>query len=217
MLPMDMPYAPPQETPIVLVAADTSVAGATPQPDYIFTGCKETPSAGDTTTAMNGVNPAGWLALELSHSSKRDIINNSTALGSIKLTLLEGTSHGELVPHTSESGILYYMYAPIPKYEGDDRAVFMVEFEGKRYRIVVNLIVKKTVDENTPLCPQPQLIKVNGKPVSGSGYSFGTLSVAFTDLNNAAGFVGAGHAREQNDGRGHGPLLQGAIIYPRLY
>jgi len=162
MLPMDMPYAPQQETPIVLAAADT-------------------------TTAMNGVHPIGMLRTYIANRDNR-VIDQANIKN---LTLLEGTKHGELVPHTSGSGIRYYMYAPTPEYDGDDRAVFMAEFEGKRYKIVVNLKVQMYVDENTPLCPQPQLIKVT-KPSSGASsygpdyYNFASVSVTFADLNGAA-------------------------------
>jgi len=44
MLPMDMPNAPPQETPIAL--AQTAAPGATAQPDYLLDTCKEVPSVG---------------------------------------------------------------------------------------------------------------------------------------------------------------------------
>ena len=43
----------------------------------------------------------------------------------------------------------------------------MAEFEGKRYKIVVDLHVFIMVDENSPVCPQPKLIKVK-KPALGS-------------------------------------------------
>ncbi len=50
----------------------------------------------------------------------------------------------------------------------------MAEYQGKRYKIVVNIVVSPTVGESPlmegqqPVCPPPKLIKVNGKPVSGS-------------------------------------------------
>jgi len=59
------------------------------------------------------------------------------------------------------------MYEPEPGYEGQDRAVFMAEFEGKRYKIIVVIEVSQYVDESASVCPKPQLIKVN-KPQNGS-------------------------------------------------
>jgi hypothetical protein len=70
----------------------------------------------------------------------------------------------------------------------------MAEFEGKVYKIVINLVVSLTVGESPlmegeqPVCPPPKLIKVNGKPVSGSldfgpGYSLDSISVTFARIN----------------------------------
>jgi hypothetical protein len=184
MFIMNMPYAPSQESHIVLAQAATPGAGATPQPDYILKDCQETESTGDPRSAMRGVDPAYGLANYLnSHSSKQVVFD----LASIKTTLLQGTKHGELVAGTSNYGRTVYGYDPIPEYVGNDQAVFMAEFEGKRYKIVIDLHVFWTVGENDPSatsCPKPQLIKANGKPVSGSsgydsGYSLGPLSVTF--------------------------------------
>jgi hypothetical protein len=109
------------------------------------------------------------------------------------ITLLEGTKHGELLTRTASDGRTTFRYNPVPDYVGDDRAVFMAEFEGKRYKIVVNLKVSLGVDYKDPLCPENpyELIKV--KPSSGAsgidtGYSLGTVSVTFADL--AGGAVG---------------------------
>jgi hypothetical protein len=56
----------------------------------------------------------------------------------------------------------------------------MVEYQGVRYKIVVELHVFTTVGENDPSatsCPPPKLIKVN-KPASGnSGYDLNSISV----------------------------------------
>ena len=59
MFTMDVPYTPMQDNPIVLAQAATPGAGATPQPDYILTGCKETESTGDPRSAVHAVDPAG--------------------------------------------------------------------------------------------------------------------------------------------------------------
>ncbi len=201
MFTMDVPYIPAQETPYVLAQAATP--SATPQPDYILNTCKETESTGDPRSAMRGVNPVGMLAAYMENHLQR-LIDRATE-ATIKLTLIEGTIHGKLNPHTTGDGRLYFMYDPTPDYIGNDKAVFMAEFEGKRYKIVVNLVVSLQVNENpltseqTPVCPPPQLIKVNGKPVSGSsgydsGYTLGSLSVTFADL--------AGGADGQNIGEG---------------
>ncbi len=180
MFTMDVPYVPVHDTPIVLAQAATPAAGATPQPDYILKDCQETESTGDPMSAIRGVDPAYMLKNFLYSYTKGMQIAD---LAAIKVTLLQGTTHGSLVSHTANNGRLYFMYDPTPDYVGNDRAVFMAEFEGKRYKIVVDLHVFIVVSENDPTatsCPPPQLRKVNGKPVSGSSsYDLNSGPVTF--------------------------------------
>jgi hypothetical protein len=165
MFTMDVPYVPTQQTPIVLVQADTSGAGATPQPDYILKYCSETESGGDSRSAMHAVDPASMLRNYLQNRDKHAI-----DLTNIKnITLLEGAVHGKITSVIDNTGRSWYRYDSEPEYVGNDRAVFMVEYQGVRFKVVVELHVFTTVMENLPSsCPPPQLIKVNGKPVSGS-------------------------------------------------
>ena len=78
----------------------------------------------------------------------------------------------------------------------------MAEFEGKRYRIVANLVVDLNVGENLagyakPVCPPWKLIKVNNKAVSdASPYQLNSITVTFADLPGSS--VG------QTTGTGHG-------------
>jgi hypothetical protein len=183
MFIMDVPAAPAQQTPIVLVQADTSGAGTTPQPDYILKSCKETESIGDSRSAMHAVSPAGMFAVYLERYKGAQFID----LAEIKnITLLEGSKHGELVSQTSR-GLVGYWYDPEPEYVGNDRAVFMAEYQGVRYKIVVDLHVFTTVMENLPSsCPPSKLIKVN-KPASGnSGYDLNSITVTFAALEGGA-------------------------------
>ncbi|MBI5429459.1 MAG: hypothetical protein HY938_03250 [Nitrosomonadales bacterium] len=183
MFTMDVPYIPAQDTPIVLAQADTAV-GSTPQPDYLLKVCQNTTSnVNDKTAAIRGVYPAGMLRTFF--SNQRDMIIDVTK---IKTTLQESTTHGKLVEHTADNGAVYYMYEPTPDYVGDDRAVFMAEFEGKRYKIVVNLKVSYVVDNY--LCPDNryELIKVKKPSTGSSGYDMGFITVTFADL--AGGAVG---------------------------
>ena len=164
MFTMDVPYVPVQDTPIVL--AQAAAPDATTQPDYLLKACEEKPSAGGLITAMNMVSPADLLATQIGNRSNRYIDPATTA--TIKITLLQGTTHGKLIPQPPANGRVYYEYRSEPGYEGQDQVVFMAEFEGKRYKIVIDLIVSMVIDENSPQCPPAKLIKVNGKPVSGS-------------------------------------------------
>ena len=176
MFTMDVPSVPVQQTPIVLAQAATP---ATPRFDYILKDCQE---AEQVSTTFNAISPEGMLAVYLGNRSNRDILSDTAALASIKTTLLEGTAHGKI---TSEG-----VYIPEPNYFGKDKVVFMAEFEGKRYKIILDIHVVAKVDEGdspTTTCPPPKLIKVNGKPVSGaSDYNFNSVSVTFADLTGGA-------------------------------
>ncbi len=165
-------FFPLMFTGTVLGQAATLGTAATPQPNYILKECLETASTGDPMSAMNGVDPAGLLAGEIGIRRNQDLLD-SLAADTIKIAMLQGTTNGKLVAHTAGNGRLYYMYAPPPNYTGKDRAVFLAEFEGKVYKIVINIVVSPTVGESPllegmqPVCPESQLIKVN-KPKSGS-------------------------------------------------
>lgn len=174
MFTMDVPYVLARDTPIVLAQATASGSTA-PQPDYILQQCQETESTGDPRSAMHAVDPAGWLGVYIENRDKRVV-----DFASIKnVTLLESTTHGKITAEVDNIGLVSYRYDPAPNYVGNDKAVFMAEFEGKVYKIVINLVVSIVVDESplltgqTPVCPTPQLIKVNRKPVSGSSRTIG--------------------------------------------
>jgi len=189
MFTMDVPYVPAQETPIVLAQA-VAPAG-TPQPDYILNTCKETESTGDPRSAMRTVDPAGMLAVYLQNYAKRTV--DMAMLSAIKTTLLQGAQHGKITSVIDNTGRPWYAYDAEPNYTGNDQAVFLAEFEGKVYKIIVKLVVSPTVGESPleigeePVCPPPQLIKVNGKGVSGSSsYDLNTIPVTFADLAGGA-------------------------------
>jgi hypothetical protein len=185
---MDIPNVPVHETPVVL-AQSANTGSVVQKPDYILNLCQETEHTTDPRSAFRGVDPAGWLAVELGNRNNRDILNNPSVMAAIKVTLLEGTKHGQLTAGVSNYGRVAYRYDPEAGYLGDDKAVFMAEFEGKRYKIVVEIKVLEIVDYNSPQCGAPQLIKVNGKPASGSlGTDLNAVPVTFSDL--AGGAVG---------------------------
>ncbi len=174
----------PQQTHIVLAQA---ASPATPQPDYILKSCEETVSGVTAVIRARSFSPAATLADYLGNKNNRDIQGNPTAFASIKTNLLEDTKHGKMTTQTDDAGLThYYVYTAIPNYEGKDKAVFMAEFEGKRYKIILELhvfAVAPMENQSVNSCPPPKLIKVNGKPVSGSsGYDFGSVSVSFADL-----------------------------------
>lgn len=160
MFTMDIPNIPAQNTPSVLALAESFVAtspvNSALQADYLLKMCTEK-SSGEDMNVTNIVSPATWLASYIGNQEKRDI-DPDTAI--VNVTLISATAYGKLIQKNTDSGRVYFTYEPIRDYEGKDSAVFMAEFEGKRYQVVVNFIVSKMVDFKTPLCPAPQLIKV---------------------------------------------------------
>lgn len=186
MFTMDVPSVPAQQTPIVLAQA---AAPATPRPDYLLTGCKQTESTGPSWSAGRAVDPAGLVKNFMQNKYNRPI--DFSAITNV--TLLEGTKAGKLTSVIDNTGRTWYRYDPVPNSTGNDRAVFLAEFEGKVYKIVINIVVSPTVGESPllpgekPVCPPPKLIKVNRKPVSGSlGVDLNNIFVSITDLPNAA-------------------------------
>ena len=104
----------------------------------------------------------------------------------IKLTQLQATAHGKLIPQVTSTEGLSYTYESDPGYVGKDRAVFLAEFEGKRYKIVIDLVVSMVIDERSPQCPPATLIKVT-KPTTGSlGVDLGGITLTIADLPGGA-------------------------------
>jgi hypothetical protein len=135
-----------------VAAENSSLAPLTAsQPDFILKACKETASTGDTNYLMNGIDPAGMLAVYLGNRSNRDILGNSAALAAIKTTLLEDAKHGEVIVGTRS-----YQYDPTAGYVGNDKAIFMAEFEGKRYKIIVELHVFDVAPRGQARSPPPR-------------------------------------------------------------
>ena len=193
MFTMDVPYVPPQDAPIVLAQATNTSS----PPDYLLKTCDEVPTAGGAVTAMNLVNPAAWLVGELKRPQNGPQVLTQSQLmalvASVKLTQLQGVTHGQLIPHSADGtsdGRVVYEYRSEPGYVGKDQAIFMAEFEGKRYKIIANVVVSMTINENDPQCPAPQLIKVTkpstGDSGYGTGYNLASVSVNFADLPGGA-------------------------------
>ncbi len=131
MFTMDIPAVPAQEAPVVLVQADTTGDGAISQPDFILKECQETESTGDSRSAMRAVSPAAMLRNYLQNREKHAI-----DLSLIKnVTLLEDVKQGEMISQTNSRGVVGFWYDPTPEYVGNDRAVFVAEYQGVRYKI----------------------------------------------------------------------------------
>jgi sugar lactone lactonase YvrE len=168
-----------QETPRVSAQAAALGDGGSPksnvqQADYLLKVCSEIPTLAEPTSAERGIDPAGTVAVELENRAlekkiNRDIFGDQAAMSSFKVTQLERPTHGKLVANTSGAGRIYYMYFindAESGYVGKDKAVFMIEFEGKTYRVVYDMTVGPVEAVGEGSCPPPKLTKINGKQVS---------------------------------------------------
>lgn len=171
---------------IVEIAAGVGMQDLTlnPQPDFQLTVCQQTESTGDPRSAYRAVDPAGMLVVYLQDRDHRVI--DSKTLAKIRPVLIERTAHGEISSGVTNYGRTTFHYSPVPNYTGNDKAVFITEFEGMRYKIVVSLVVSPVVGESPlmdgeePVCPPPKLIKVNGRSVSDSSdYRLNSFAVTF--------------------------------------
>ena len=185
MFIMDVPYAPAQQTPIVLT--QTAVGSTTPPAGFILNECQETEHTIDPRSALRTVDPAYMIKNYFQPTYNID-------LSAITTTLLQSTKHGKLFSEVDNVGLTSYHYDPVPGYLGDDQAKFLAEFElgGKHLRIMIIVQIKVliTVNENEPVCPDPVMIKAS-KPATGdsgysSGYNSASVSVTFADLASGA-------------------------------
>ncbi len=145
-----------------------------PLPDFIVKGCQLVLSTMDQGGVGAQIPPR-----PLINSASRRIDPWSVLSGLVegdrkaylafKTTLLEDATHGKVYAINSGSGLGSYWYVSEPKYEGRDKAVFMAKFNEKYYKIVIELGVFLTPEEEEAFsvgelpswCPyEPQLAKV---------------------------------------------------------
>ena len=175
MFTMDMPYPPDQQVPVVLVADRSAASGkSTKRYDFILNDCRpvsswdEEPDSGE-----RYIDPVGMLINYMNNNRQSgagiDLYKDRALFRN--LTLIESVKHGSIVAVEEKfkgaEDFEYFHYNPILDYKGQDSASFMVEFEGKQYKIAVDLLVEPSVG-NTSFenCPKPKLIKVNKKSIS---------------------------------------------------
>jgi hypothetical protein len=158
MMPLDVPSVPPASPPAIL--AEAAASSAPPRVDYIFEPCIEIePTPDDPQSAMRGVDPAQGLKNYL--GSPGDPVH----IQDVKVKLLQGTQHGKLTVsgfHTVDysspdaptiDGPSVFRYDPNSGYLGDDQAVFLAEYGGKVFKVILTIKVLESVDENRSLRP----------------------------------------------------------------
>lgn len=182
MISLDVPYVPPQETPMI-VAAATDAVGKQPV-DYLIRDCTETEHVDNPNNALRGVDPAGTVMDYLQRLQKKFL-----DITEFKPTLLQGPQHGSLEYEVSNAGRMFYVYDPKPGFLGKDKAVFMVEYQGMHFKVSIDIHVLEIVSANESTCPsRPTVIKLRkSSQGSGSDLSPGELSsgVRVADLDNA--------------------------------
>jgi hypothetical protein len=126
------------------------------QPDYLLKACEETePTPEFPSSALRVVDPAYMLKNSLLREQ------GEVELADIKTNLLQNTSHGKITSITGYLGRSLYRYDPTPGFFGNDRAIFMAEYGGKHYKIILDIKVLEDLDEKSPVCPESKLIKVH--------------------------------------------------------
>ncbi len=67
-----------------------------------------------------------------------------------KVTLLQGPQHGKIV--VLESTSYHYSFAPESGFEGKDRAIYLIEVQGKRYKVTINFLVLPIIWDDIQQC-----------------------------------------------------------------
>ena len=77
-----------------------------------------------------------------------------------KVNVIVTPQHGTVARLSSNS--YFWQYTPEPGYVGKDKVAFLVEYQGRHFKIVVNLLVHETVPEdfNAPFGTAPACEKV---------------------------------------------------------
>lgn len=172
MFTIEIPYVPEYEATITVQAANKSVgeatqgqavlvAGASTKPDYIFMNCYQIGQDVPSYSAIRSIDPAGSLGNHIRLNDLQvDIASKSTKV-------LEEPKHGMLSKEVADNGYQFFAYFPNPDYTGKDRVVFLVEGDGKRYKVVTTLLVVKNFEYREDPCPLPDIHYGPGRKTRG--------------------------------------------------
>ncbi|MEQ1533296.1 MAG: matrixin family metalloprotease, partial [Sideroxydans sp.] len=156
-------------------------------------------------SAPNDFSPIGQYFLEKIGKPYTGTIEEA---GQYKVKLFEMPKHGQaqLVDEPSQ----HWTYMPDKGYQGADRAIYLVESQGKQYKVVINFWVVEVLDEDRPsqYCDSVDFGASNGlstpptglKPLSMSDFTawqneaqfasllntVSNITITFTDLANGA-------------------------------
>ena len=167
----------------MIVAAATDAVGKQPV-DYLIRDCTETEHVDNPNNALRGVDPAGTVMDYLQRLQKKFL-----DITEFKPTLLQGPQHGSLEYEVSNAGRMFYVYDPKPGFLGKDKAVFMVEYRGLRFKVSIDIHVLEIVSSHVDTCPsRPTVIKLRkSSQGDGSNLLSGELSpsIRVADFDSA--------------------------------
>ncbi|SRR6266567_1358566 len=155
----DMPYMPSQYTQVMIVQAGTEGKGAA-KVNRTLGVChvienQRLPSGEPRVSAINSIDPIGWVKLYFSTDEHRQIDGPGRA------SVLQNPAHG--VFRSYDQGD--YLYIPALGYLGKDRGVMLVEMGGMKIRIVYTVHVVDMVNQDTEgLCPPGNARKISLSP-----------------------------------------------------
>jgi len=182
---LDVPYLPLPNLPIITLQdqSDKTKKGNEASSkleqkfNFIYKECREFEDTMAEDSAERVLIPALSLAnyFALKSNYKREFDYRD-----IKTSILQEPKHGELTERIDNKGNILYTYDPEPGYLGKDSAVFVAEFNGKRYKITTELrVVRPHAGESN--CPPNRLIKVGQFTPTPNDYK-----VTFSDLTGSA-------------------------------
>ena len=140
---------------------------AAPKFDYLIKGCAELSNGlHNPSSALRSVLPDDQLSYVLSNANKNHDFELDYSQYSEKLS--QQPKHGKIYfEYEKGKKFPHIIYRPfIQDYEGNDMAIFTLEYKGKTYKLQLKFIVSALGDTsdvvgNQSQCPAPKLIKLS--------------------------------------------------------
>ncbi|MEQ1526082.1 MAG: matrixin family metalloprotease [Gallionella sp.] len=186
MLAFTVPAVPPQ-APTVMIAQAVGQNANPTQNIKTITFCLDKQSLVPD-SAPNAFSPVNF---EFLRQIGKPYTGTVAEAQQYNVTLLEVPKHGVVNSIDDFTG---WIYMPEKGYEGADRAIYLVESQGKQYKVVINFWVVEVLDEDRPAqyCDSVDFGASNGlstpptglKPLSMSDFSAWQTETQFASLLN---------------------------------
>lgn len=185
MISIDVPnLSAPQSNQVALGSV---VEKHNANPNFLLKSCQNVDVGAAATAGSTGIDPAWLISGYLDENTKRILSFDDYAWAKFKIKTLAGPKHGNLLKTQNDYGAVGIIYKPRPGYTGMDQAAFLVEFEGERYKVVVDLNVGVGLSSQGYFCRPNELIKTNGKITSllSSGLN-DNYTLKYVDIGESA-------------------------------